>query len=32
MMPQNADEIVVGPGIYQHYENIDFKGKALTVR
>lgn len=28
----SADEIVVGPGIYQHYENIDFKGKALTVR
>ena len=24
MMPQNADEIVVGPGIYQHYENIDY--------
>ena len=27
-----GEEIVVGPGIYQYLENIDFKGKALTVR
>ncbi|MCP4607255.1 MAG: hypothetical protein GY845_00880 [Planctomycetes bacterium] len=27
-----GDEIVVGPGIYQYFENIDFKGKALTLR
>ena len=28
----NGDEIVVGPGIYPHIENIDFKGKAVTLR
>jgi hypothetical protein len=27
-----GEEIVVGPGIYQYFEDIDFKGKALTVR
>jgi hypothetical protein len=27
-----GEEIVVGPGIYQYFENIDFKGKAVTVR
>ncbi|KPK43405.1 MAG: hypothetical protein AMJ65_05885 [Phycisphaerae bacterium SG8_4] len=27
-----GDEIVIGPGIYRHFENIDFKGKSLTVR
>jgi parallel beta-helix repeat protein len=27
-----GEEIVVAPGIYQYFENIDFKGKALTVR
>jgi hypothetical protein len=27
-----GDEIVVSPGIYRHFENIDFKGKAVTVR
>ncbi|MCP4261888.1 MAG: hypothetical protein GY774_30955 [Planctomycetes bacterium] len=26
------EEIVVGPGIYQYLEDIDFKGKALSVR
>ena len=28
----NGDEIVVGTGIYPHIENIDFKGKAVTLR
>jgi hypothetical protein len=27
-----GDEIVVSPGIYQYLENINFKGKNLTVR
>lgn len=27
-----GEEIVVGPGIYQYFENIDFKGKAVTLR
>ncbi|MBW7992180.1 MAG: hypothetical protein FVQ84_19490 [Planctomycetes bacterium] len=27
-----GEEIVVGPGIYQYFEDIDFKGKALTLR
>ena len=27
-----GEEIVVAPGIYQYFENIDFKGKALTLR
>jgi hypothetical protein len=27
-----GDEIVVSPGFYGHFENIDFKGKAVTVR
>ena len=27
-----GEEIVVGPGIYQYFENIDFKGKALILR
>jgi len=27
-----GDEIVVGPGIYQHIENIYFKGKNLVLR
>jgi hypothetical protein len=27
-----GDEIVVSPGLYRHFENIDFKGKAVTVR
>jgi hypothetical protein len=27
-----GEEIVVGPGIYQHLEDIDFKGKALILR
>ncbi len=28
----SGDEIVVSPGIYQYFENIDFQGKILTVR
>jgi hypothetical protein len=28
----DGDEIVIGPGIWQHLENINFKGKNLTVR
>lgn len=28
----NSDEIVVSPGIYPHIENIDFKGKPVTLR
>lgn len=27
-----GDEIVISPGVYQYLENVDFKGKALTVR
>ncbi|MHC4702805.1 MAG: right-handed parallel beta-helix repeat-containing protein, partial [Planctomycetota bacterium] len=27
-----GDEIAVSPGSYRHFENIDFKGKAVTVR
>jgi hypothetical protein len=27
-----GEEIVVGPGIYQYFEDIDFKGKPLTLR
>jgi hypothetical protein len=27
-----GEEIVVGPGIYQYFEDINFKGKALTLR
>ena len=28
----DGQEIVISPGIYLHYENIDFKGKNLTLR
>jgi hypothetical protein len=28
----DGDEIVISPGIYQYLENIDFKGKNITVR
>jgi hypothetical protein len=27
-----GDEIVIGAGVYQYFGNIDFKGKAITVR
>ncbi|MFC1605105.1 hypothetical protein ACFL5F_08780, partial [Planctomycetota bacterium] len=27
-----GDEIIIGPGHYRHFENIDFNGKAITVR
>jgi hypothetical protein len=29
---KKGDEVVVSPGIYQYLENINLKGKALTVR
>ncbi|TKJ38696.1 MAG: hypothetical protein CEE38_03045 [Planctomycetes bacterium B3_Pla] len=29
---ETGDEIVVSAGLYEYFENIDFKGKALTVR
>ena len=28
----DGQEIVISPGIFQYYENLDFKGKSLTLR
>jgi hypothetical protein len=28
----DGDEIVISAGIYQYFENIDFKGKSITIR
>jgi len=29
---ETGDEIVISPGVYRHFENIDFRGKNVTLR